>query len=710
MFACPAVVNAADEKEEIPVGMVSIEVLPLVNRSRGQSPLPVTLHAFNNSKQILTGDLVIEATEGIESRIKLFTFRTSATFVEGEQRTRMVLPLQLYRANTGQVDLQMYLETNDKRFDLDTHPVQVPNYNSQFFSIGFCKPKLNQFTGEEEQHRLRQVQVEDWLSYKEPIQLNEDQEIFFRSSIQQTVFSELDEDTLPERPIDYTSFDILVMWEKVYQDLSQNEFEAILQWVRAGGNLLLYLPESVDDQHLHNLNTLDSSNSEAPLFYNDIEKQLSWDDASTPSTSPILRHCGLGRVAMLTSELAGDQEQFNQNKLETYLFLWRVRKNIADLLLDKEIFQLPPSPGQLPVDQFNSTSSHRQSGFIPDQFKSEEKIQAQMQLAYRQDQHITSHIPEYWLQQNNAWSTLLPDGFQMVPPSFVMGVMIAYLILVGPGEYWLLGKFKIRKWTWLSFPIITLVFTFFTVGSINAYMQIEDPIRAILVTDVDEQGEVLRQTSFECVLSPSQQIKTTNYDQQLVSPIESTANWMSRPGFGEFNQTRDQKNAAAPLYEGSLSGEYSLTQQLQKWSPQLYVGFSIPKADEINDSTRWKHTPGFWKELTPEILNAPEALRELVARHFPQSVQVEVIRPAGSSSSYSASRSTVQQLMHAVESTRDKSLFLRVHSVAPRPGSFETNQIVADFLYSNETVVRVMWETNELMHVERRVFRSEQPE
>ncbi|MCA9039115.1 MAG: hypothetical protein KDA65_02075 [Planctomycetaceae bacterium] len=716
-MATPAFAQDANGKVFVPIGSISVEIKPLLNRCRPQSPMPSTFVVYNNFQQILTGDLVIE---GIENQNTLFTYRTPVTFVEGEQKFRVLLPLHLYRPATGQVELQLYLETKDRKFDLDIHPVQVPVFGSEYFMAGYIMPNLGQFSHEIESYRLKLNQMEKWLAYAEVLETQEDSQRSYQAKWQRTLFSELNQLDFPERPIELTCFDLITISGEAYNELNEKQLAALTQWIKAGGNLLLFLPDEVDLEHVETLNNLTNLHDGEEFFFINIDNRLQWDtdknDAPLFLRPFLLRNCGLGRVAFVKSEILENPIQYHQERLETYLFLWRVRKEIADRLRSKSLYQLQietgenefDGPSELKLSGFNNFSGFNRSSLYQfrrrmDDFSMEEQLLINQQMLAEG----SLSAEELWVQDQHAWRNLLPHGFNLVPPVFVMGLMFFYLLLVGPGDYWLLGALRKRKWTWLSFPLITIVFTYITVHSINAYMQIENPERKLIVTDVGKAGDVLRQSSFTCILSPSQQINTTTYNRELTIPVDIAQSWLNDDQLQNLNNVYTGQTSDPPLFSGSLTGEYSLTQPLQKWSPKTFIGFDIPSVTESSDSSRWNHTPEFWKALSWEMLGDRPAIQSLARQHFPNPVVVEVMDQQQINEDDPDLEFSCQALMHTIDFTRNFGLFGQMHSIAPRPGSFQANQIVGDFQDPSQILVRVMWEEGDLLHVERCLFHDE---
>ncbi|MAT14206.1 MAG: hypothetical protein CMJ46_02940 [Planctomyces sp.] len=710
-----------DGREYVPVGQISLEIIPLVNRAREYAPLPVQMKVFNNSGQLLTGDLVVTAKEGTTTMTTLFHWRKEFTFVEDEQSFRLLLPLQIYHASSGQIELQFFLETDTRRYDLDIHPLQVPLYGTQSFTIGACVPRFDSFDVRGTEFRRWSRELEEWLSFKSLLTYTGDEQFVFQARAPRTLYSEFEVALLPEQPIEYTTFDILVMSDQIAGEINDRQFHAIRQWVRAGGNLLVVLPAEVDATLVERLNQLAIFESESEQFYANVDGKLIRGEEDQPlDTLPILRQHELGRVAMIQSALIDKPEEHEADRLETYLFLWRIREQIASQLWDLGVYQIPITRGQYSdyiQSRYNRQSyqdpsvytlpAEEQSRSPEEQLRNELLRQAELSDGYADSN------PEIWLSDGTALSFLLPDGFQVVPTFVIMGILIAYLLAVGPGDYLLLGQLRKRKWTWLTFPLITLVFTWFTMNRINAYMKVDNPERKLVVTDIGANGEVLRRSTFSCIVSAQPNLEQTVYNQELVGPGMTSDSMLLDPTMVRYARTTTQREVIPPTYSGSLNGEYELSQPLRKWSPQTYIGFAIPSPEESTDTELWQHHPQFWNELDGLSNSELAELNSRIKKHFPESAEVEVVQNEIAQQlrgRFSTARTPAAALMKQIDWTRQWDEFLFLESRAPQPGYFGANQVVGDTDYPGVKVVRVMWQEEGNLYVERRLFIDETAE
>ena len=160
------------------------------------------------------------------------------------------------------------------------------------------------------------------------------------------------------------------------------------------------------------------------------------------------------------------------------------------------------------------------------------------------------------------------SGVTLVNFTTVAVLTIAYLLLVGPGDYLLLSRLGWpRQVTWLTFPLVmlaaTLAFVYLTRqshGTLVRQNQVE-------IVDIDVERKLVRGTVWAHLYSPH----TTHYDVQLkvAAPKELVASpqgwlsWQGLPGdaLGGLG-SRQVVLAAAQPYESNMPGPQPGLQKL----------------------------------------------------------------------------------------------------------------------------------------------------
>ena len=190
------------------------------------------------------------------------------------------------------------------------------------------------------------------------------------------------------------------------------------------------------------------------------------------------------------------------------------------------------------------------------------------------------------------------DGVRLTPFWVVAALAVAYLLLIGPGDYFFLRKIVGRMaWTWFTFPAAVLI-----VGA-AAYLLAhrlkgdEFRVNQVDLVDVDAASGHVRGTSWMNVFSP----QTQTYDfsvQPWVPSGEPTSGpatpmaWLGLPGRGLGGMDPQTSDPVA------WSGRYDFTPGLTQMR-----GVPIPTWSTRSLTARWSGsaaTPGVKAELADE--------------------------------------------------------------------------------------------------------------
>jgi hypothetical protein len=103
-------------------------------------------------------------------------------------------------------------------------------------------------------------------------------------------------------------------------------------------------------------------------------------------------------------------------------------------------------------------------------------------------------------------------GVGLVPFWTVVALVIVYLLAIGPGDYFLLGRFlRRRQWTWVTFPLIVVLVAAGALALAWAIKGDRVRVNQVDLVDVDAVSGRVRGTTWANVFSP----KTEPYDISL---------------------------------------------------------------------------------------------------------------------------------------------------------------------------------------------------
>lgn len=184
------------------------------------------------------------------------------------------------------------------------------------------------------------------------------------------------------------------------------------------------------------------------------------------------------------------------------------------------------------------------------------------------------------------------EGVRLVPFSVVAGLVFLYILLIGPGDFFLVKRLlKRMELTWITFPIMVLAVS---LGAyLLAYYLKGDQLRLnqVNLVDVDVESGLVRGTTWLNVFSP----RTADYDLSLqprldkdaagdvISATEATVpgadsevllSWLGMPGpvYGGMGR----HNSGPQLFSGSYDYSPNLDAMegvpIQVWSTKSFSG------------------------------------------------------------------------------------------------------------------------------------------
>src|SRR5690606_1256610 len=96
------------------------------------------------------------------------------------------------------------------------------------------------------------------------------------------------------------------------------------------------------------------------------------------------------------------------------------------------------------------------------------------------------------------------SGVKLVPFSLVFLLVVVYILLIGPGDYFLVKKvLKRMEATWITFPLIVLIFSGVAYYLANWMKGDEIRLNQVDIIDVDASSGFVRGTTYANVFSPA---------------------------------------------------------------------------------------------------------------------------------------------------------------------------------------------------------------
>lgn len=591
--------TAAVAQEQYPVRM-RIELLSIRNRSA--SPIPVQIKLEYNRPQILQGDLELElydALDVVDQEGLLATLKHEDIVLSGTDYifNTILPPLQTstiqnlavvgwFRTDTERIPLSSSLKELDPPQPHDLLMISPTERATLLCScsglpVGLTRSPNKLFLD-------RALSLENYNPLAEKASPGD--AAASRSStrslgrnIQFYAVSWNSRD-LPEDPLAYCCFDIVLLVDGAVARLSPAQQSALLTWVRAGGSLCLVPDAPLKPSQLEFIRSL-LEHTETAEASSDL--QLDADggllvDGAKPQR-PLLGRTGLGRAVLLppVENLSATLDVVELGRVVAHL--WKVHRSLGvwqgqpwgtDSL--HAALQRMGAPYRRDATGFYrlmpDVQAGNASGFQPRQYISEE----QLRQMYNIDDRLAPVRQELALAAKDG---LLPDDVEMVPTWVIGLILTAYVLTIGPVDYLVLGMLRIRKATWVVFPIVTACFTLLTIWIAHRYMGSKETGGSIEITDLIDDGQPIRRSRLSLLFFGARAQHQTDHRQQLTVPVEQFWNDPLYATSISAGPTMDRSTAPVPHYAGHFPGNYSITQTIQQWSPQLMRSLELQPTD-----------------------------------------------------------------------------------------------------------------------------------
>lgn len=208
---------------------------------------------------------------------------------------------------------------------------------------------------------------------------------------------------------------------------------------------------------------------------------------------------------------------------------------------------------------------------------------------------------------------LLPKTVRLIPFPALLVVLGLFLLMIGPADYFVLGFFRRRRYTWVVFPAMSIGFTLATVLMANYYLGVRDQRRSLIVVDLDKDGTALRWNRYELVFAARDKEAVTELKDALWAPINVDAiptPIVGAPGIIGAPNRRSLNNPSLyqrpggngdgsfgpPLYHGNVPSHFQTSEFLHQWQPELNrtLSFEAPPAPLLPN---WSAVEKAWPDL-----------------------------------------------------------------------------------------------------------------
>lgn len=550
--------NAADIVSTAPLA-VEVDVTSSINRSGG--PIPLTLHVhYYGSQAGLAGDLTLRlvTTDGTP----MATYLLEGLFIpKGEQTYEFLIQPPTSDVWQEGYDLFPIFRTDKgKVYHLQEQLLRLPGASRRSCVITVASDE-DGILQQSEKSAVGELAFESRMPGFENIRP--------ANRPVSTLFRAVDIQNFPTQPLSHCVSDMVVLPDDTFARLSQKQITALLAWVKAGGSLFVFLDETepLSGQRQAELNSFLNAAEDDPLVFQLSSGKVQFsNDADAPC---VMRSLGLGRVAVTTSP--GSQSLGNHlgesNLRRLYIHLWKVRAEQAQEILNSPEGNWSFAPGRRYTVMNNYNFSNVNDPGI--------------------DAFVRRFRPTPTPGGNALLENTLPQGMEMLPLWLIGVTLFFYILVIGPADYLLLGAFNLRKYTWIFFPVMTIIFTAGAIIAANSKMQGSNDGGRVLIRDISQDGHILRENEISTFVPTSAGEKLVNADKELLAPISP-----SRLGVDQhhYQQYRNYDySGSPPVFRGRFPIEAQLVQRVHKWTPEMVRLLRIP-AEPLKEESSFDWT------------------------------------------------------------------------------------------------------------------------
>ena len=356
-------------------------------------------------------------------------------------------------------------------------------------------------------------------------------------------------------PLGYTPFDIVLLAGVGFKSLESKQLDALSTWIKAGGAACVVVSGPLDSIHELFLNQLSEE-----TYKLDSEGNLSAASGSAPNTH-LYAEPGLGRLTVVFDPERDSIDFKNNDWVKTMTFLFRFKQDQIEGALknrrwlnDRELTVKSDDYSNYEMRQYIEQWSRASNG----------RLQLQP-LPGRIGGKLGEHM--------------LPKDMKLLPGYIIFFILLLFVLVIGPLDYIILGKLKKRKYTWILFPLMSILFTLIMVKLAEHYMGTNDHRKTLRIVDVNAEGEILRENTLGLVFTGQHKTITEKGENNFISLV-------NHEGLSNFGNSYDSYGSSISTsgsdkpkgYAGRLPSNFEMTHQVKQWSPvmvrELRLGYS----------------------------------------------------------------------------------------------------------------------------------------
>ncbi|MES2789389.1 MAG: hypothetical protein V4719_07195 [Planctomycetota bacterium] len=525
-FGQPSLVMA-----ELPKPPLDIQVDRLYP-IRSDSPVTLLVTMTPNGSGLLEGKLRFKLWNGGEL---LTTVTTDDEVINPpSKKARYMLPAPDLRGYAQQLDLTVEFISKNGPFKLlGPFSILAPLGSDRDLVIGYVAP---------ETMRLDKTLdlLLDELKFENFSPIVNDRSL-------RTINDRISPEQLPTDGISMCAFNMLFIAAEGFSAVKESQWTPIVEWVEAGGSLCLLPTNDLSPHHVVLLNKLLESKNPQGTYLLGPNSELLFKNEQQRKISYHARR-GLGRVAVVNLL---DDETLDPKSAEwraTIAHLWNFRRDQVSDFVQTGQWNL-----KILAQQEQRFTQHRQSYLYQN---------------IRHEQKKLGYLPLN--SGDQLMQAIVPSNLHIIPLPLIAFVLFLYVLAIGPGDYFILGRFNLRKWTWVTFPLTTVIFAAGALWMAEWYMNTGDARRSVYFVDIGVEGRAERVNQLEMLFNSRQKVVETPLTRSLFTSLDHQM--YGAGSYQQFNQRQYGKSSGfvGPAeISGRIPSRFVAYQLTPKWVPQL---------------------------------------------------------------------------------------------------------------------------------------------
>lgn len=487
------------------------QIIQVSPKARSNAPVAAEVEFNWEGAGIVEGRLDVRARDGGDLLGSCLT--SDFALAKGMQRYAITLPpaVASYSGSTMTIRMDFITADGSKPLRLGTQILYAPSFDERSFVI--CVPDASGVTSPGRLKLASSLRIENFMPA-------EPQGTGSRGAVI-TSIAHVPVDSLPVSPLGYLSYDIVLLDGMAFSAMKETQLHALAAWVKAGGSLCVLPGGNLLDRHTAFLNSLCRPASDDFVAGNT-------GALLTPLQNARRTRPGLGRFVILPGDIDLESYAAGREWILSAVFLWKMRISARQSVLSSGKWLAP--------------------------------VENQEDYYY----YGQRYAPRPFQNGTQLVEHLLPKSVRIMPGWVVFLILFLFVLAIGPLDYFVLGMLKMRRFTWVLFPVLCVGFAVFTMLLSEHYMGTTDSRSWVTVVDVGEDGSPLRSSRFEVIFTAGHRRMEFDFANELFIPLSRDA----YRGYS-YRGAYESGSVGAPLYSGRFPGRYSVLQNFNQWTPQV---------------------------------------------------------------------------------------------------------------------------------------------